>query len=458
MTETQLAELVALGESDTLEFKKATAEKEAAMKTLCGLLNGNGGRVLIGVTEAGKIRGQTISDATLRELAQAYSQFEPPAAIRQMRVPLANGQEVFVIEVDPSPSAPHTFHGRAYRRINSTTSIMPQPEYQRRLLERDHSTLRWENRIAPGSPVLDMTEVGLMLRDAVAANRLDSPITDPAQALERLKLIGTAGVTRAAVVAFAVDPFPDYPQCALRMARFKGITKAEFVDQQQLTGHAFKLLREADIFLRRHLPVAGRFESGVMERIDEPLFPPLALREALVNAFIHRDYSIVGGAVSVAVYDDRLEIISTGTLPFGLTAEDLVRDHQSRPRNPLLADLFYRRGLIEKWGRGTQKIIDLCVEAGHPAPQFEERAGDVVVRFIPSGYVPPHRIEHDLTERQRRILFLLRDGKPLRSEVIREQIDPNMGSRTLRHDLKLLQDWGLIRKSGRGTGAGWMLI
>jgi ATP-dependent DNA helicase RecG len=242
------------------------------------------------------------------------------------------------------------------------------------------------------------------------------------------------------------------------MARFKGITKAEFVDQQQLTGHAFKLLRAADLFLRRHLPVAGRFESGVMERIDEPLFPPLALREALVNAFIHRDYSIVGGAVSVAVYDDRLEIISTGTLPFGLTAEDLVRDHQSRPRNPLLADLFYRRGLIEKWGRGTQKIIDLCVEAGHPAPQFEERAGDVVVRFIPSGYVPPHRIEHDLTERQRQILFILRDGKPVRAEVIREQIDSTIGSRTLRHDLKLLQDWGLIRKSGRGTGAGWMLV
>lgn len=458
MTEAQLVELVAQGESDTLEFKKTTAEKEAAMKTLCGMLNGSGGRVLIGVTEAGKVRGQMISDATLKELSQAYTQFEPPAAIRQMRVPLASGQEVFVIDVDPSPSAPHTFHGRAYRRINSTTSVMPQPEYQRRLLERDHSTLRWENRIAPGSPALDMAEVGWMLRDAVAASRLDSPITDPAQALERLKLTGPAGVTQAAVVAFAVDPFPDYPQCALRMARFKGITKAEFVDQQQLTSHAFKLLREADIFLRRHLPVAGRFESGVMERIDEPLFPPLALREALVNAFIHRDYSIVGGAVSVAVYDDRLEIISTGTLPFGLTAADLVRDHQSRPRNPLLADLFYRRGLIEKWGRGTQKIIDLCVEAGHPAPQFEERAGDVVVRFIPSGYVPPHRIEHNLTERQRQILFILRDGKPIRAEEIRTQIAPDLPERTLRHDLKSLQEWGLIRRSGHGPGSGWMLV
>ncbi|MGL5097084.1 MAG: ATP-binding protein, partial [Planctomycetia bacterium] len=151
-------------------------------------------------------------------------------------------------------------------------------------------------------------------------------------------------------------------------------------------------------------------------------------------------------------------IISTGALPFGQTVADLLRDHQSRPRNPLLADLFYRRGLIEKWGRGTQKIVDLCVAAGHPAPEFEERAGDVVVRFIPKAYVPPHRIEHNLTDRQRRILHALRDGTLVRSEAIRDRIDPLLSDRTLRYDLKLLQDWGLIRKSGRGTGAGWMLV
>lgn len=457
MNEAQLTELVARGESDTLEFNESTAELQTAMETLCGMLNGSGGRVLIGVTNAGKISGQIVSDATLKELAQAYAQFEPPAAIRQQRVPLASGTEVLVIEVDPSGSGPHTFQGRAYRRLNSTTSVMPQPEYERRLLERDHATLRWENRVALGSPALDLAEVGLMLRDAVAANRLDSPITDPAQALERLKLVGPAGVTQAAVVAFALKPCPDYPQCALRMFRFKGITTAEFLDQRELTGHVFKLLQEAKLFLRRHLPVAGQFESGVLERIDEPLFPPLALWEALVNAFIHRDYSIVGGAVTVAVYDDRLEIISTGTLPFGLTAGDLLRDHQSRPRNPLLADLFFRRGLIEKWGRGTQKIIDLCVEAGHPSPEFEERAGDVVVRFIPRGHLTPRRIVHDLTERQRQILHALQDVRSLSISQIQATLKPEPTLPTLREDLIVLRGLSLVDGGGHGRGAVWYL-
>ncbi|MCZ2154546.1 MAG: hypothetical protein LC114_11700 [Bryobacterales bacterium] len=104
-----------------------------------------------------------------------------------------------------------------------------------------------------------------------------------------------------------------------------------------------------------------------------------------MNAFCHRDYSITGSAVSLAIYDDRLEIWSDGTLPFGLVVDDLKRDHPSRPRNPLIAEAFYRRGLVERWGRGTQKIVELCVQAGHPEPEFIEQAGALGVRFLPSA-------------------------------------------------------------------------
>jgi len=238
VTVTELEADVAKGESDTLEFKKSTAERDTAMKTVCGMLNGSGGRVFIGVTEAGKVRGQEVSDATLKDMAQAVVPFDPAAHVRQDRVRLADGKQVFVLQVEPSPLAPHTFQGRPYRPVNSTTSVMPQSEYQRRLLERDHATLRWENRAAAGDFVLDLSEVQRTLTDAVAAGRLESSITDPRRALEKLGLVGSDRVTQAAVVGFAVEPFPLYPQCALRLARFRGVTKTEFLDQQQLTGHA----------------------------------------------------------------------------------------------------------------------------------------------------------------------------------------------------------------------------
>jgi len=152
-----------------------------------------------------------------------------------------------------------------------------------------------------------------------------------------------------------------------------------------------------------------------------------------------------------------VEISGTGLLPFGLTLADLKRNHESHPRNPLLANVFYLRGLIERWGRGTQKIVELCVRAGHPEPEFEEQAGAVVVRFVPSGYVPPHRVSHDLTERQRRVFHCLRHGESRRLGQIKRALGPELPDSTLRKDLILLRDLGLLESSGHGRGAAWRL-
>lgn len=238
------------------------------------------------------------------------------------------------------------------------------------------------------------------------------------------------------------------------MARFKGYDKTEFLDNRQVNGNSFQLLDEAMLFLWRHLPVAGRIQPGLFERVDEPLFPPVALREALVNAFCHRDYSLVGGSVSLAIYDDRLEIWSDGTLPSEIKVEDLKRDHPSRPRNPLIAEVFYKRGLVERWGRGTQKIVELCVKAGHPEPEFEERAGALGVRFLPSGYIAPHRVALDLTARQRGILKILAGSElPLRD--ITARLETPAPARTVRDDIYRLRDMGLVKAKGWGRGAVW---
>ena len=136
----------------------------------------------------------------------------------------------------------------------------------------------------------------------------------------------------------------------LRVARFRGLDRSEFLDNRQFYGNAFSLLASAERFLRETLPIASRFESGRMARIDEPLCPPLAIREALANAICHRDYALGGGSIGIAVYDDRLEVTSAGPLHLGLTPGDLFAPHESRPWNPLIARTFYRRGIIEEWG------------------------------------------------------------------------------------------------------------
>jgi ATP-dependent DNA helicase RecG len=461
MDRKEIERIVQEGESEAIEFKKSTAQLRRAAEALCGMLNGNGGQVLIGATQEGRIIGQEISDKTLREVVNLLKRIEPPATIKQTRICISDGKEVLILETIPNPELrPYVLDGRPYMRVESTTTTMPQQTYQRLLSERSHSQMRWENQSAEDYDFsdLDHEEILRTVRLGIATGRLpESTGSNVSDILYRLELFKESFLKNAAVVLFGTHFMPDYPQCQLRMARFRGVNKSEFLDQRQIEGHAFSLLEEAMLFLQRHLPVAGRIVPGLFEREDEPLFPLEALREALVNAFCHRDYTIVGGAVSLAIYDDRLEIWSDGTLPFGLNPEDLKRDHSSRPRNPLIAKVFYLRGVIERWGRGTQKIVELCVKAGHPEPEFGEQAGAVWVRFLPSGYIAPHRIAHDLTERQREILQVLARSPVLAFRDIREAVTNPPPDRTLREELIHLKRLGLIELEGFGRGAVWRL-
>ena len=463
MTLKELQALVENGESDRIEFKRSSAQFPRAGESLCAFMNATGGQVLIGVASDGKILGQEIADKTFQDLAQVLRRFDPPVPyqIERVQLDVSHTREVLVLSAAPSPdSLPCTYDGRPYQRVGTTTSVMPQEVYQRLLLERTHSTKRWENHPAAiTTDDLDLDEIRRTVSAGIAAGRLsaDTSLSDVEDILERLGLRVRGSLVNAAVVVFGRKFLPDYPQCQLRMARFRGTSKTEFLDQQQTHGHALSLLAQAMQFLTRHLPVAGRVEAGVFERVDEPLFPPIALREALVNAFCHRDYAQAGGAVSLGIYDDRLEIWSSGSLPFNVTVEDLKRDHLSRPRNPLIAEIFYRRGLVERWGRGTQKIVELCVQAGHPEPLFLEEGAAVGVRFLPSGYVPPLRVGHDLTDRQRQILQALAGKRSEAFARIRAEVQPDIPERTLRDDLIHLKRLGLIDSRGHGRGAVWLL-
>ena len=295
--------------------------------------------------------------------------------------------------------------------------------------------------------------------EAVRRGRLGDPGTrDPEALLRGFELLRGRRLVRAAVVLFGRNERmgTDYPQCLVRAARFRGISRTEFLDNRQHVGNAFDLFQWGQRFLLENLPIAGRIEPNLFARVDTPLYPPEALREALVNAICHRDYATGGGSIGIGMYDDRLEVTSTGVLHFGLTPEMLFEPHESRPWNPLIARVFYRRGIIESWGRGTIKMAELAEQAGLPRPEIEEIAGAVTVRFRPSRYVPPRRVGRDLAERQRSILLLLEeapDGMALR-DILR-RLTNGATARQIRDDLQVLRTLELAAPSGRGRGARW---
>ena len=266
----------------------------------------------------------------------------------------------------------------------------------------------------------------------------------------------------------------DMPQCLLRVARFRGSDRTEFLDNRQFHGNAFALLWAAERFLRETLPIAGRIEPDRMERIDEPLVPPLAVREALANAFCHRDYSIGGGSVGVAIYDDRLEVTSSGSLHFGLTPEMLFAPHESLPWNPRIARAFYLRGIIEEWGRGTLRIESEATAAGLPRPEIEDAGGCVTVRFryrtpldqlvsparpVDTSAISDTVLERDtdsLTELQSAIVNILdAAATPLAFREIRARLPDSISGRQVKRALARLRILGHVHSTGRGIAARW---
>lgn len=459
----ELEAIVAGGEESQVEFKRSTGQRSDAAKTVCGMLNGAGGFVVFGVTDAGEIRGQEVTARTVEDVVRELRRIQPHPPVTPEVLQLDGALAIIALRVPGSTSGLHTYDGRPYVRVGPSTLVMSPDEYRRRMLEEMHPAHRWE--LQPASAItleqLDAAEITRTVEEAIRRNQLSDPGTRaPGELLRGLGVIRDGQLTNAAVALF-VRPehtLPIFPQCVVRLARFRGTTTTEFEDNRQFHGNIFELLGVTQIFLRQHLPVAGRIVPSLFERADDPMYPPEALREALVNAFSHRDYQAGGGSVSVGIFDDRLEIASTGGLRFGLTTEDLLRPHSSRPWNPLIASVLYRRGMIEQWGRGTLKIGELAERAGLAQPEFEERTGDLVVRFRPSSYVAPRRIERALTPLQRELLNIIgssNEGAGL--SQLREEL-AGRPERTIQDTLRSLRELGLVRSAGWARGARWYLV
>ena len=188
---------------------------------------------------------------------------------------------------------PYFYDGRAYKRIESTNSIMPLAKVQHLLLKREKQQNRWETWLAANISLndLDHSEIIKTISEGVRLGRINPKemTNNVNEILLKLGLLDENGIlNNAAVVLFSNKFLPYYPQCLIRLAKFRDTTKSEFLDNKQLNCHAFCIIDEAMTFINRHLSVASRFVENKTERIDIPLFPPLAIQEAVINAVAHR--------------------------------------------------------------------------------------------------------------------------------------------------------------------------
>ncbi|MBI4882150.1 MAG: putative DNA binding domain-containing protein [Planctomycetes bacterium] len=256
-----------------------------------------------------------------------------------------------------------------------------------------------------------------------------------------------------------------------------GVEPGGRVSGQQVSDHTVDEVAEglreiepAERFLLEHMPIAGRFDPGSMVRIDEPAYAPLAFREAVANAICHREYTSGGSSVGVAIYDDRLEVTSSGTLHFGFTPQALFEPHESRPWNPLIASVFHRRGIIETWGQGTLKMAAWAEELRLPRPEILEIPGAVVVRFrrMPpqgttgktTGTTPQETPQKTLQKTPQStsdaILELLRQQPELTFAQIATLL--RKSDSAVKRAVRKLRESGRVQRIGPDKGGHWKVI
>ncbi len=462
----ELVRLLKQGEGRTLECKRSTGELREGLQTICAFLNGSGGIVLFGVRPDGHPEGQQVSDQTLRDIAQALDKFEPPVNLPVDRLPVAEGKVILILRVEGiSDSVPFTFESRAYERVSSTTRKMSQARYERLLLDRGHAKRRWENLPADRLTLkdLDRKEILRTRELAIQQNRI-SPDTsrDVGEILDRLGLRVDGVLTQAALMLYGKRFLPDYPQCLVKMGRFRGTeVTGEIVDNRQEHMHAFAMVREGIEFLKRTMPLGARFPTGQIFREDRFPVPLEALREILLNAVMHRDYSHYSGYVAIAVFDDRIEIQSYGRLPTGITVEQLSGPHRSKPTNPLIAEAFHRTGAVEIWGRGTNRVIALCKRHGAAAPTFEEQQGFVIVTFkasiVPGAGPDSEKSSEKGSEKSsEKILRWIEEDPAISARELARRLA--LTSRAVEKQIGILKKKGRLRRIGPAKGGRWEVI
>ncbi len=389
-THTELLEIINNGESSGVEFKRDVLENHALAKELVAFSNLSGGRVLLGVEDDGAISGITRPDLEEWVMTTCRDKIRPGIIpFFEIVRDVEPGKDVAIVTVTRGYDVHSLWHNNRdtyYIRVG-TQSREPSREELGRLFQQ-RGTFRAELRPVSGATLADFDR--RRLRDYFGRIRQqDVPSGEDATAWQTL-LVNTdimteEGVTVGGMLLFGATPNRFLPHAGIDAAAFPG-TEKDYAARERagLRGPMTPLLdaggavvenglvEQALEFVRRNTPVTAVLENG--RRIEKPVYPPEALREAVVNALIHRDYLLSSTDIELVVYSDRLEIVSPGQLPNGITP-DRMRTGCRAARNQLLKDVMRDYRYLEHLGMGVPRkiIIGMKVHNGSVPDLVEEQ-------------------------------------------------------------------------------------
>lgn len=442
MNKTKIKNLIKKGESQSLEFK---LNLENTGKSICSFANTNNGIILVGVDDKRNIIGT--KKKFEREIANIAHTCKP-SIYPEIKEAKINNKIILIIKVKKSSNL-HSYKNIAYKRVGSHDNPLNPEEVIE--FAKSAGKIRFDEQVCENANLSDINEenLKLFLNEAKRQRGLDISEDAPVkEALMRLKLLKNGKVTNAAVLLFGKNPQDFFIQSEVKCIRFKGnsVTKP-MIDLKAVKGNVINQLKKVEGFVYEHIPMAAWIEEQKLQRQEKWLYPPKAIREALANALAHRDYESAS-KVQVRIFDDRIEFWNPGKLPEGWTVETLKQRHDSIPRNPSIAKIFFFIKYIEEVGTGTNKILEWCVDWGMPEPEFECTETSLVLTFWQSKLTDKYLEELGLNERQKKVAAYVDEQSRINTQEYTKLC--SCSERTALLDLTDLVDKHVMIRKGKG--------
>jgi len=368
-------------ESQQIEWKSSW--RDEYLKWICGFANAEGGRLIIGRDDRGAAIG--VSDAA-RLIEEIPNKVRDILGIMvDVNLRQEDGKDLVEIEVEAYPN-PISYKGEYYYRSGSTNQMLKNAALDRFLLRRHGRT--WDGVPLPGLTLaeLDTGTLKDFRRLAQKSQRLpEAVLEEPDQnLLEKLHLVEGSYLTRAAALLFHPDPERFFTGASVKIGYFESNVNLRYQDEIQ--GDLFTQVNQTlEVLKAKYLRAWITYEG--LQRVETWPVPMPALREAVLNAVVHKDYA-GGMTIQISVYPDKLMIWNPGELPPDWTVAKLLGKHSSIPFNPDVASVFFRAGMIESWGRGIERIMEACQEAGTPEPEVRDEQTGLWMVF---SYLPEHQ-------------------------------------------------------------------
>ncbi len=432
-----------MSESQNIEWKGAW--RDEYLKWICGFANAKGGKIYIGKNDQGDVIGIDNADKLLVDLPNKIR--DQLGVFVEVNLYEEKGLQYVEIVVPPY-EVPISCRGSYYYRSGSTMQELKGAALNEFLLKRSGRT--WDAVIEKKAGFNDIDEDSMrrFLKDASKANRIsvEEGISIP-DLLTKLRLSEHGKIYRAALILFGNDPGRFYANLPVKIGKF-GDSSADLKFHEVLEGNLIQLIdRIPEMLNAKFLKHPIDFQG--LQRYERDEYPVDAVREMILNALVHRNY--LGAQTQLRIDEHTLSIWNDGNLPDGITEEDLKRSHASKPRNPLIADVCFKAGYIDAWGRGTIRILETCNEFGLPEPDMTEFQGGFKVTLFKDRYSDKQLRKLGLNERQIKAVKYVKENAQITNADYQNIF--GVARRTATRDLNELVEKGIL-KSSEKKGAG----